>query len=280
MEAFESFFVPDGSKPEVAKARVTHMAIGAHQDDLEIFAYHGIAECYESDSQWFAGVTVTDGGGSARTGVYQDFTDEQMKQVRLEEQNQAALLGRYSYQAQLGIPSSTIKDKALRGVVVSKLESLLRESSPEVLYLHNPADKHDTHIAVLQCCLEALQRLSMSERPTKVYGCEVWRDLDWLDDGRKVALAVDRYPELARELVAVFKSQVVGGKDYVSATLGRRRANATFYQSHSVDASSELTFAMDLSPLVSGQSVNLEAFIEEHLERFKQDVRQRIQTYR
>lgn len=275
----DKYFVPDGVRLQVAQSRVTHMAIGAHQDDLEIFAYHGISACYGSSTNWFAGVTVTDGGGSARVGAYQDFTDEQMKKVRYREQNRAAEMGGYSLQAQLGVPSSKIKDSRSSSELVDELEGLLRACRPHTLYLHNPADKHDTHVAVLTRCVEALRRIVPEERPSRIYGCEVWRDLDWLDDECKIALPVDEHPILARDLVAVFESQVAGGKDYVRATLGRRHANATFYQSHNVDTASGYTFAMDLSPLFVGEQVSMQDFLSEHLERFKSDALGRIQKF-
>ena len=47
---------------------ITHMCVAAHQDDIEIMAYAPIAECYDSDEKFFAGVVVTDGAGSPRTG--------------------------------------------------------------------------------------------------------------------------------------------------------------------------------------------------------------------
>ena len=37
-----SVFVPDGLPVEDACRRVTHLGIGAHQDDIEIMAFHGI----------------------------------------------------------------------------------------------------------------------------------------------------------------------------------------------------------------------------------------------
>ncbi|MBD5781294.1 PIG-L family deacetylase [Pelagicoccus sp. NFK12] len=273
----EKHFIPDGVSLQAAQSRVTHMGIGAHQDDLEIFAYHGIATCYRSASNWFAGVTVTDGGGSAREGAYRDYTDDQMKEVRHREQNRAAKMGGYSFQAQLGIPSRVVKDAEAATGLVDELYELLDACRPHTLYLHNPADKHDTHIAVLARCLEALRRLPVEARPERVYGCEVWRDLDWLDDERKIALPVDAHPILARDLVAIFESQVAGGKDYVNATLGRRHANATFYQSHSVDEVSGYTFAMDLSPLLENENLSVADFVSGHLDRFKSDVLERIQ---
>src|SRR5690606_31522355 len=62
-------FIPDSASIEKALARTTHVAIGAHQDDLEFFAYHGIIECYGRNDRWFTGITCTDGAGSSRTGI-------------------------------------------------------------------------------------------------------------------------------------------------------------------------------------------------------------------
>jgi LmbE family N-acetylglucosaminyl deacetylase len=272
-------FVPDYTPLPAAVARTTHLAIGAHQDDLEIFAYHGIECCYDRDDLWFGGITVTNGSGSARTGPYRDFSDEDMQRVRHEEQDEAARLGRYAFQAQLNHPSQVVKDARAATGLVDQLEHLLRTARPQTLYLHNPADKHDTHVAVLQRCLEALARLAPEDRPEHVYGCEVWRDLDWLDDGAKVALPVGRLPELGRELLAVFRSQVVGGKDYVAAAMGRRRANATFFQSHAVDDAPALIFAMDLTPLLGTKPTMVSDLVGTHLRHFADDVRARLERF-
>ena len=35
-------YVPDGFPVDVALSRTTHLAVSAHQDDIEIMAYHGI----------------------------------------------------------------------------------------------------------------------------------------------------------------------------------------------------------------------------------------------
>ena len=67
--------VPDGTELTAALARTTHLCIGAHQDDQEFMAYHGIEACYGRDDLWFTGVVVTDGAGSARGGPYSDHTD-------------------------------------------------------------------------------------------------------------------------------------------------------------------------------------------------------------
>ena len=57
-------FVPDGSAPDAALARTTHLCIAAHQDDIEIMAYHGIAECFGRKDRGFTGVVVTNAPAS------------------------------------------------------------------------------------------------------------------------------------------------------------------------------------------------------------------------
>ncbi len=272
-------YVPNGCAFEEACRRVSHMAIGAHQDDLEIFAYHGIAACYGEADRGFAGVTVTDGGGSARSGAFAGYSDEQMKATRAEEQREAARIGRYALQAQLGYGSGAVRDYEASRLLVDQLECLLRLCRPRTLYLHSPADKHDTHVATLTRCVEALRRLAPANRPERIYGCEVWRDLDWVSDASKVALPVDAYPELAKELIAVFASQIAGGKDYTQATLGRRRANATYFEPRAVDGASAYTFAIDLRPIVGDSALSLADFAEGLIDAFRSDVRWRIERF-
>ena len=139
------FFVPDGTEAAAALARTTHLAIVAHQDDIEIMAYHGIAECFGRADKWFTGVVVTNGSGSPRTGIYGQYTDQQMQAVRRLEQRKAAYVGEYTCQIQLAFPSSVVKDPK-GAAVVEDLTEILRAAKPRVVYLHNFADKHDTQI--------------------------------------------------------------------------------------------------------------------------------------
>jgi len=87
-------YVPDGSTVAKALARTTHLCLAAHQDDIEIMAYHGIAECHGRKDRWFTGVVLTDGSGSPRSGKFANHSDEQMKAVRRAEQRKAAKLGK------------------------------------------------------------------------------------------------------------------------------------------------------------------------------------------
>jgi LmbE family N-acetylglucosaminyl deacetylase len=265
-------FIPDGVVTPEAYARCSHLAIGAHEDYLEFMAFHGINSCYGDDGLWFGGVTCTDGGGSSRSGKYADFTNEQMKAVRIDEQRKAAEIGEYSFVNQLGLASSTIKDPEQRGTLVDQLETILLQTQPEVLYTHNPADKHGSHIAVRLAVLEAVRRVPPFSRPKKVYGCEVWRDLDWLSDDDKVALDVSGNTELAEKLNACFDSQIAGGKNYGDAVMGRRKANATFFDSHSIDVIDQLWFAMDLTPLAEDDQLDVKEYVQSKIKRFEDSV--------
>ena len=268
-------FVPDRAELSAAFERTTHLGVGAHQDDLEIMAAHGILECYQCDDRFFSGITCTNGSGSSRTGLYGDFSDEEMMAVRAEEQRKAAVLGEYSSMTQLGYASSQIKDPA-NAELADDLEELLRLMRPEVVYTHNPADKHESHIAVFANLLKALRRLPESMRPRRFYGCETWRGLDWMDDAEKVVFEVGARDGLASALVSLFDSQIAGGKRYDQATLGRRHANATFLASHESDVYTSAIFAMDLMPLLDDDSLLPTALVERHIRKFEQDVNAKL----
>ena len=277
-------FFPDNLPPanlptDRAIVRTTHMAVAAHQDDLEIMAYHGIAACFGREDRWFTGVTVTDGSGSPRTGLYGHYSDADMRRVRRAEQKKAAVIGQYAAVALLDYPSSAVKDPS-RQDVVADIREILDAARPEVLYTHNLADKHDTHVAVALRTLRAVRELPREARPKTVYGCEVWRDLDWMADADKVALDVGSHENIAAALVGVFDSQIAGGKRYDLATWGRRRAHATYHQSHGTDETLGLTFAMDLSPLVRDPSLDVAEYVLAHVRRFHDDVAAKLEKLR
>ena len=267
-------YIPDGTEEQKAIERTTHLAISAHQDDIEFMAYAPIAECFGNQDKWFGAIVVTDGAGSPRSGLYADYTDEQMKKVRIVEQKKAACVGEYGFLAMLSHPSKEVKD-AGNTKIVEELADLIRRARPKYLYTHNLADKHETHVATALKVIAALRMLSPEERPEKVYGCEVWRDLDWMNDDEKVYLDCGAHPNLMRCLSAVFDSQIAGGKRYDLAAEGRRLANATFSASHACDTYSALNYAMDLTPLMD-QSVDIANYVTGFIDRFRLSVEKMI----
>ena len=267
--------IPDGLAAPAALRRTTHLGIGAHQDDLEFMAFHGILTCYDRSDRWFGGVTITDGRGSSRAGQFKDWTDDQIAAERIREQEAAAVIGQYSFIAQLGFGSATVRD-AQQSAVRDDLRRILEASRPEVVYLHNLADKHDTHVGCTLRCIEAIRQMPKADRPKMVYGCEVWRDLDWLVDSEKIAMPISARPELAQALNEVFATQIAGGKRYDLAVLGRRTANATFSNAHSTDQESAMQWAMDLTPLIQDDSLDPVAYTVGFIDRLKADVTARI----
>jgi hypothetical protein len=266
---------PDGKTGPDALSRTTHLGIGAHQDDLEFMAFHGILSCYDRTDRWFGGVTITDGRGSSRAGKFKDWTDDQIAAERIREQEAAAVIGQYSFIAQLGFGSAAVRD-AQQSAVRDDLRRILEATRPEVVYLHNLADKHDTHVGCALRCIEAMRQLPQADRPKRVYGCEVWRDLDWLIDSEKTPMPISARPELALALNEVFATQISGGKRYDLAVLGRRTANATFSNAHSTDQESAMQWAMDLTPLIQDDSLDPVAYTVGFIDRLKSDVTARI----
>lgn len=271
-------FLPAGGDAAQALARTTHLCVIAHQDDIEINAYPAVAECLGRADRFFTGVVMTNGAGSARTGKFAHVIDAQMQVIRRDEQRAAAVLGNYNLQLQLAHPSSDVKQAGHAGVTAD-LAAIFGGCRPEVVYLHQPVDKHDTHVACFLRCIEALRALPRDRRPARVLGVEGWRDLDWLADNEKVAMDASANPELAAKLVGVFESQIAGGKRYDLAAMGRRLANATFFNSHATDQTNAISLAMDLTPLVRDDTLSVREFALGHIDRLRADVAGRIAKF-
>lgn len=268
-------FIPDGLPAEQALRRTSHLAISAHHDDIEIMAAGAILECFQAEDQWFGGVVLSDGRGSPRDGLYKDYSDEAMRLVRVKEQKKAAVVGEYSALIMLDYPSKVIKD-ASNHQPIEDLAQILIDTRPRYVYTHNLADKHDTHVSTALRTIAAIRSLPAAERPKKLFGCEVWRDLDWMVDADKIAFDLTKHENLQAALLGVFDSQITGGKRYDLASLGRRRANATYFESHGVDVTTGLTYAMDLSPLIASTNIDINAFVQEHIQNFSHDVADRL----
>ncbi len=268
-------FIPDGMVVAQGLERTTHLAISAHHDDIEIMSAAAILECYQSQERWFTGVVLSDGRGSPRDGIYKDYTDEAMRQVRIREQKKAAVIGEYAALVMLDYPSKVIKDGSQQESV-EDIAQVLIIALPKYVYTHNLADKHDTHVGTAMRVITAIRRLAEGERPQKLFGCEVWRDLDWMMDSEKVTFDLSSHENLQAALLGVYDSQITGGKRYDLATLGRRRANATYYESHGVDVTSGLAYAMDLTPLILSPETDINSYVQEHIQHFALDVAERL----
>ena len=267
-------FVPGGGNLASALASTTHLGIGAHPDDLEIMAFPGICACRNQKNLRFSGVVATDGAGSPRSGSSEKLSTAELVKARREEQRNAAVLGGYAAILQLTHPSSEIRG-AGRNTLIADLVHILQAAKPKVLYLHNPADRHETHVAVLLASLEALRQLPAADRPGEIYGCEVWGDLDWVPAKQVVRLPCPAPADFGPSLLRVFRSQV-DGKRYDLAAAGRRRAQATFADAYTPDQAEEVVLALDLKPLVENSKLTLAEFVSGLTGEFQKQTLERI----
>jgi LmbE family N-acetylglucosaminyl deacetylase len=268
-------YVPDSQPVGQALSRTTHLCFSAHQDDIEIMAAQPIVECFQQQDKWFTGVVVTDGRGAPRNGLYERYSDDEVRLVRFKEQRKAAFVGEFAAQVMLDFPSKMIKD-ASKQEPVNDILKILRATKPKFVYTHNLADKHDTHVGVALRVIEALRRLDQAERPEKVFGCEVWRALDWMVDSDKVMMDLSNHENLQFALLGVFDSQIAGGKRYDLASMGRRRANATYFESHGVDNTTGLSYAMDMTPLMNDANIKPAEFVQGFVQRLALDIQKRV----
>jgi len=274
-EPAAQIYVPDDVSAAEALARTTHLAVGAHQDDIPIMAHDGILQCFGRDDLWLLGITVTNGAGSPRSGPYADYSDAQMRNVRTDEEKKAARIGEYSAAVLLDYPAAATRADS-SDEITTDLAALIAAAQPTVVYTHNLADKHDDHVAVALRTLDAIRRLPEDGRPAAVYGCEVWRDLDWMIDSDKVRFDVTDRRNLEAALLGVYDSQISGGKRYDLATAGRRLAHATFAGMRSVDTAEAIIYAMDLTPLIAPNPPDTVTYVADHIERLRQDTSDRI----
>lgn len=249
-------FIPDGASWEAACARVTHLVVAAHADDVEVMAWHALLH-----AERLAAVIVTDGRDST---------------TRLLEQKRAASLGHYAAVIWLDHASPDVKQPACPALA-SDLNAILSALRVRWVYTHNLADRHDTHVAVALHTVRALRANASSVE--RVLGCEVWRALDWLQPQDKVTLDVSSLEGRVMPLIGAFHSQIAA-KRYDLATAGRKRANATFLDPHAADPSTALEYAMDLTPLVRDPTLDIARWTLQFVERFAKDVEARLSPWK
>jgi LmbE family N-acetylglucosaminyl deacetylase len=263
--------VPGGGPLGPALERTTDVGVGAHPDDLELFALAPIGACATDASRWFTGITCTDGAGGPRVGRFAGMDDAAWIACRREEQRRAADLGGYAAMIQLGVPSPRLRTAEGFAELVSALARWLEAAGPAAVYTHDPTDPHPTHAAVSLATVAAVRRLEPSRRPARLLGCEGWRSLDWLPERHRVRLDVSPYTELGERLIGVFESQLAA-KPYDRAEAGRRRSNAVRNDPGTVDAANAVTLAMDLTPLVLDDGLDPAEFALAAVDRFRSEV--------
>jgi len=270
-------YIPDGAPEAVALARVSRVIVGAHQDDVEFMGFQLIKDAYGTGAPRLAAVVMSNGAGSPRSGVYASCSDADMQEIRRREQRLAADIGRYAALVQLRFSSKDLRDPA-NPAPAAELAQILRAMRPEIVMTHNFADKHNTHVATALNVVRAIRSLPGSDRPKQLLGAEIWRSLDWVSDTEKLRLDASGRDALAAALMGVFDSQIAGGKRYDLATVGRRRANATYGDPHAVDDFEQVSYAIDMTPMIEDDCLTPEAFIMGFVSRFADEMRETLRS--
>ncbi|MDR2090333.1 MAG: PIG-L family deacetylase [Clostridiales bacterium] len=265
-------YIPETAKKSAGK---TYLALAAHQDDIEIMAADGILKGFYGADCSFVAVVTADGAGSARDGRYKEYSDAEMANVRKTEQIKAAFVGEYEALYLLNYQSSAIKS-ANNISIAEDYAKILKKHKPQTVYTHNLLDKHATHLGVAVKAVKAIRSLPKKDRPLYFFGCEVWRNLDWLPDTEKVRFDLSAGENMQAALLGVFDSQISGGKRYDLATQGRRLANATYSESHSVDEVKSMSYALDLSPLIKDDTADIADFAMSKIEAFKKEAEEAL----
>lgn len=267
-------FFPKNNECDISE--IDFLAIGAHQDDIEIMSFPPILEAYHSDKK-FAAVTCTDGAGSPSSGPYATYTREEMIECRKQEEKNAAKLGNYAFLIQLGYTSNEARSKDTNQFIVEDLEQIILKYRPKRIYTHNPFDKHKTHLAVFSATMKALHNILNDYEPMKVYGGECWRDLDWIPDGMKENVSIGNDITLLEILLGTYQSQVASGKRYDKAAIARLQANSTYADPYSLDKSNYVSCFLDLTEIAL-KHVTLEEYVNKFLKFFENEVNENIEN--
>lgn len=241
--------------------KIKRLAICAHPDDAEIFAINAIAK---GD---FALVVMSDGAGCAKGSGYEKMTEEELKELRKAEQQEAAEVGGYKRLYMLGLTSEKVREGGEK--VEAMLSEIIDETMPDEVYIHNPFDSHPTHLGAFWRAFYALKKAN--HKVKKLYACEVWRGLDWFIGDEKVALDTSDTDEISDALMDKFASQNAT-KNYNLGAKGRRYANATFTGIREANKMKSFNWALDMTEYLGYDDNRLIAFIEDSLEEFKQTV--------
>jgi LmbE family N-acetylglucosaminyl deacetylase len=263
--------VPDATAMAAALSRTTDLAIVAHPDDLELSMPSVVLACRDDPGRHLTGVICTDGAGSVLPdGV---TSAEALVAMRADEQRAAADLGGLGALVLLGLPSGAVRAQTgepNRARFITSLAELVRACRPVTIHTHNPADAHDTHVAVVTAVITAVRLLPVEERPATLLGWAGWRDLDWLPGDVRVTGDLTGHEEAAMALAACHASQL-GPKRYDLGAQGRRRANATFAEARQRDAATEVSLAMDLGATLAEGTDPAEAVLGA-IDRFRAEV--------
>ena len=253
---------------------VKNIVIAAHKDDGEMIGIKGIDDSFKKEESLVM-VILTNGSGCPRVGEFESVSDEDMVEIRTAEQKRASEIGRYNTLYLLEHSSKAVQDKE-DSIKQEIIEILEKYPDVENIYIHNPFDRHKTHVCACELAIRSIQDMyskGMLQKLKNVLGVEVWRSLDWLPDKYKVVLDTSGSEFISQNIMSVFVSQNLA-KRYDEAIAARRMANATFDASHDSNSCASLTYAINLIDVVTSVNKNILDLLTENIELFEKNLRQ------
>lgn len=225
------------------------LAISAHQDDIEIMAMDGILKAFGSKKYAFYACVVGDGANCYKAGKYSDISDKEMVEQRSQEQTRAGQIGEYDGLYLLKHSRDYLFKN--RELVVKELAKLISDINPDIVYTHNIFDRSETHRLITSMVVDAIMTMPEETRPRLLYGCEIFRSLDWLPERYKVTFDISDNRDLQLRLVGVYDTRAEQSKNYTKAIMGRKMANAAFAACKEIDDEEKLLwYGINLTPVI------------------------------
>lgn len=227
------------------------LAIGAHHDDIEVMAMDGILKAYGSKKYSFYACVLSDGVNCVKSGKYAELTDKEMIETRNQEQTRASQIGEYADLKMLKYSQEDIENDE-KGKIVKEIRQMILDIKPDIVYTHNIFDKSPMHKMTCKRVIEAILGLEEEDRPRLVYGCEIFRSLDWLPDKYKVVFDLSENKELQSRLIGVYDTRAEQARNYNKAIVGRKIAHAIFgTQNTDIEEEKLIWYGINLTPVIA-----------------------------
>ena len=168
-----------------------------HPDDLEILAWPAIRDVLRSRRPLVRRRRGHRRGGAPRAGPLRRALGRRDARDAAGGAEEGGRVGEYGVVVLLDYTSAAVKTPDARGASFASSWPLLARRARHVVYTHNLADRHDTHVATALAAIEACRALPAEERPGARAG---GRGLARISTGSRTATGSRRTRRAARAL--------------------------------------------------------------------------------
>ena len=258
----------------------TDLSCTAHQDDAEIENGIQILQAQRDPKKNFLNIIATDGASSksrlnradadAEGSKGKPFELQELPERRWREQRDASSASK-TPSIQLGYPSNAVNGlmgDGKKAEVVHILSGLF-DSMPNLkdVFLHNPLDKHDTHLGVLACSVAAFRSMDSKDLPDNIVGMEGWGGLAGMPHGELVKFVTENKQDLEeiKGWISLYTSQLdLQLRAYDKVTIALYEAHAGFVTDpHSLGVIEGMAIGVKLTDYIKNPDMQLEDMAED-----------------